>query len=275
MMSRLKIYSPFILLIILTLVVPLITMLITSFQTISGQFSLENYRQIFLNREYHEAILNSLEISFVASVPSLIVAIAGAWALRSLRQQTKDTLITIFNMASSFAGIPLAFSLIILFGNAGVWKAITTALHITNYFSIYSLTGLTFSYTFFEIPLGIMFLFPVFEELDPNWAEASQVLGAQSSFYLRKVILPIVLPNLVEVFILLFANAMGTYETAYALTGSNVLSIPILIGTLVNGELTSNLPLACAIASLFAIIMTIMVMIGNRLTKGRSEVADK
>ena len=274
-MNRVKIYAPFIILIILTLLIPLVTMLITSFQTISGQFSLENYRQILLNQEYHEAVSNSLEISLIATVPSLAVAIAGAWALRSSKQQTKDALITIFNMASSFAGIPLAFSLIILFGNAGVYKAITVALHLNDNFSIYSLTGLTFSYTFFEIPMGIMFLFPVFEELDTSWAEASQVLGAKSFFYLRKVILPIILPNLIEVFILLFANAMGTYETAYALTGSNVLSIPILIGTLVNGELTSNLPLACAIATLFAAIMTLMVMLGNRLTKGTDEVTAK
>ncbi|MGP3639510.1 hypothetical protein [Lentilactobacillus hilgardii] len=79
--------------------------------------------------------------------------------------------------------------------------------------------------------------------------------------------------SLVEVFILLFANAMGTYETAYALTGNNIVSIPILIGSLINGELTANLPLACAFASLFAILMTLMVMLGNRLTKSKSEGA--
>lgn len=273
--TRIKVYLPFALLVLLVLALPLLVMISVSFQTTSGQISLDNYRQMILNSYYHQAIFNSLKISFVASVISLIVAIIGAWALTKLRERTKDMLITIFNMSSSFAGVPLAFSLIILFGNAGVWKAVATALHLQDTFNIYSLTGLPLSYTFFEIPLGIMFLFPVFEELSPDWREASQVLGADQLFYLRKVIIPIVLPNLIEVFILLFANAMGTYETAYALTGNNVVSIPILIGSLINGELTANLPLACAFASFFTLIMTLMVLLGNRITRPKGQVKSK
>lgn len=273
--TRIKVYLPFALLVLLVLALPLLVMISVSFQTTSGQISLDNYRQMILNSYYHQAIFNSLKISFVASVISLIVAIIGAWALTKLRERTKDMLITIFNMSSSFAGVPLAFSLIILFGNAGVWKAVATALHLQDTFNIYSLTGLTLSYTFFEIPLGIMFLFPVFVELSPDWREASQVLGADQLFYLRKVIIPIVLPNLIEVFILLFANAMGTYETAYALTGNNVVSIPILIGSLINGELTANLPLACAFASFFTLIMTLMVLLGNRITRPKGQVKAK
>lgn len=170
--TRIKVYLPFALLVLLVLALPLLVMISVSFQTTSGQISLDNYRQMILNSYYHQAIFNSLKISFVASVISLIVAIIGAWALTKLRERTKDMLITIFNMSSSFAGVPLAFSLIILFGNAGVWKAVATALHLQDTFNIYSLTGLTLSYTFFEIPLGIMFLFPVFEELSPDWREA-------------------------------------------------------------------------------------------------------
>lgn len=273
--TRLKIYLPFGLLVILVLLLPLIVMVVASFQNLNGGFSFDNYHQILVNNYYHQAIFNSLKISFVTSLASIVIAIAGAWALTKLRTKTKDMLVSIFNMSSSFAGVPLAFSLIILFGNAGVWKAITTAMHLRDQLNIYSVTGLTLSYTFFEIPLGIMFLFPVFDELSADWREASLVLGGTQGFFLRKVILPIVFPNIVEVFILLFANAMGTYETAYALTGNNIVSIPILIGSLINGELTSNLPLACAFASLFAGLMTLMVMVGNRVTRPKSEVKPK
>ncbi|MEE8825130.1 trehalose transport system permease protein SugB [Lentilactobacillus sunkii] len=273
--TRLKIYLPFGLLVLLVLLLPLLVMVIASFQSLNGGFSFDNYHQIIVNSYYHRAIFNSLKISFVTSLASIMIAIAGAWALTKLRTKTKDMLISIFNMSSSFAGVPLAFSLIILFGNAGVWKAVTTAMHLHDQLNIYSVAGLTLSYTFFEIPLGIMFLFPVFDELSDDWREASLVLGGTQGFFLRKVILPIVFPNIIEVFILLFANAMGTYETAYALTGDNIVSIPILIGSLINGELTSNLPLACAFASLFAGIMTLMVMIGNRITRPKSEVKAK
>lgn len=268
MKNKLKIYLPFSLLILLVLILPLIVMVLASFQSINHPgFNLDNYRQILSNGYYHNAFINSFKIATYSSAISMIVAIAGAWALTKLTDKTKDALITIFNMSSSFAGVPLSFSLIILFGNAGMYKAITTALHINDYFNIYSLSGLVTAYTFFEIPLGIMFLFPVFNGIDGEWSKASSVLGAKRSFYIGHVVIPFVLPNLVQVFILLFANAMGAYETAYALTSNTVVSVPTLIGYCINGEINPNVPLACAFATIFAIIMLVMVKIGNLVTK--------
>lgn len=273
MTNRLKIFLPFGILVVLILIIPVLVMLIASFQTLDGGLTLDNYHQVITNRYYHLAILNSLKISGITAGVSIVIAIVGAHALTKLQTRTKQALITLFNMSASFAGVPLAFSLIILFGNAGVWRAITTALGWPNGLNLYSLTGATFAYTFFEIPLGIMFLFPVFEELNPQWQEASAVLGASRGFFLRKVILPVILPNLVEVFILLFANAMGTYETAFALTGNNIVTIPTLIGALINGELTANVPLACTFATIFAGLMTLIVWVGNRVTRSKWEVA--
>ncbi|HIW72081.1 MAG TPA: ABC transporter permease [Candidatus Levilactobacillus faecigallinarum] len=266
MSNRLKIFLPFSSLIFLVLLVPIVVMLFASFQSATGGFSLTNYHQIVVTKYYRDAVFNSFKVSLVAAVVSLIIAIIGATALTQLKQGTKQILVTIFNMSSSFAGVPLAFSLIILFGNAGVLRAIFTALHLTVNFNLYSLTGATLAFTFFEIPLGIMFLFPVFEELNPEWQEVSAVLGAKPWFFLRHVILPVIFPNLIEVFTLLFANAMGTYETTFALTGNNVVTIPTLIGALINGEMTANVPLACAFATLFAVTMTVIVWLGNRLT---------
>ncbi|WP_281165446.1 ABC transporter permease [Liquorilactobacillus sicerae] len=267
MSSKLKIFLPFIILVLLVLVLPIIMMIISSFQSTNGAFTVENYEQAFSSHYYREAIFNSLWISFVTSLASLVISIVGAWSLTKLKNTTKNVLISIFNMSSSFAGVPLAFSLIILFGNAGVLHAITKALSIENHLNIYSLTGMIFAYTFFEIPLGIMFLFPVLNEINPEWQEASQTLGAKKIFFLSNVIFPTILPNIVEVFTLLFANAMGTYETAYALVGDNVVSIPTLIGSLINGEIIANVPLACTFATLFAIFMTLLVWMGNKFTR--------
>lgn len=273
MSNRLKIFLPFGLLLVLVLLIPILVMVVASFQTEDGGFTLTNYQQIIANHYYHTAIWNSLKISLITALLSIVIAIIGAYALTKLAATTQRVLITLFNMSASFAGVPLAFSLIILFGNAGVWKAISHALHLADAFNLYSLPGATFAYTFFEVPLGIMFLFPVFAELNPDWREVSAVLGARPWFFLKTVILPVVLPNIVEVFILLFANAMGTYETAFALTGNNLVTIPTLIGSLINGELTANVPLACTFATIFALVMTLIVWVGNRLTRPRREVA--
>ncbi|MFD1455110.1 ABC transporter permease [Levilactobacillus lanxiensis] len=273
MTTRLKVFFPLSLLVVLVLLLPISVMIVASFQGGDAGFSLDNYRQVFTNHYYSEAIRNSLGIALITSVFSLLIAIVGAWSLTHLSPSTKNMFISLFNMSASFAGVPLAFSLIILFGNAGIWQALTTALHLPRFFEIYSLSGTTLAYTFFEVPLGILFLFPVFEELNPEWREISAVLGASPFFFFKKVILPIIFPNIIEVLILLFANAMGTYETTFALTGNSIVTIPTLIGTLIDGGLTANIPLACTFATLFALVMTALVWLGNRVTRSKREVA--
>lgn len=271
MSSKLKIFFPFCILVSLVLLLPILVMIIASFQNSAGNFSLVNYKDIVMSSYYRKAIFNSLSISLTASLFSIVVAAIGAWSLTFFSNTEKNILITIFNMSSSFAGIPLAFSLIILLGNAGILKAIATACNLADKFNLYSLSGVTISYTFFEVPLGILFLFPAFEAFSPEWHEANEILGGKKIFYFRKVILPVILPNIIEVFTLLFANAMGTYETVYALTGNNIVTIATLIGSLINGELIANIPLACAFATLFIVIMTFIVWCGNKVTdlKGR------
>lgn len=112
MKNKLKIYLPFSLLILLILVMPLIVMVLASFQSINHPgFNLDNYRQIISNGYYHNAFINSFKIAIYSSVISMVVAIIGAWALTQLADSTKNILITIFNMSSSFAGVPLSFCL--------------------------------------------------------------------------------------------------------------------------------------------------------------------
>ncbi len=269
MKTKVKILFPFSLLIALVLVFPVLIMFFSSFQGTDGGIGISNYTEIFKNNYYRKAIMNSLYISLIAAVIGEILSILGAWAISRLSEKTQNTFLTLFNMAASFAGIPLAFSLIILFGNSGILKAIATASHLSflGAFNVYSLPGLILAYTFFEVPLGIMFLFPPIKEINSDWKEASQVLGANNWFFLKKIIVPLILPNIIETFIILFANAMGTYETMYALTGNNVVSIPIVIGALTNGSLDANIPLACALSTIFAAIMMLLVALGNRLTR--------
>lgn len=82
------------------------------------------------------------------------------------------------------------------------------------------LVGLTITYTYFQIPLGSCFVSQhegsEKEWLSPHncWALHQRMLGSRWLCLLR--------PSIASTFVILFANGMGTYETAYALTSSNV-----------------------------------------------------
>lgn len=262
----------FVLLICLVLIFPIMVMIFSSFTTEAGEFGLMNYHELFSNPYYQRAISNSLMLSMTAALFSELVAIVGAWALTKISSSAKESLVTVLNLASSFAGVPLAFSLIILLGNSGVINAISKAMHfsLTGSLNLYSWVGLIIAYSFFEIPLGMLFLYPTFEEIDKGWKEASDTLGANNWFFTKKVIYPILVPSLIETLIILFANAMGTYETAFALTGNKITLISTIIGSLIGGELDSNVSLACALSVIFGLAMVALVILGNLIVKKKT-----
>ncbi len=265
--NRIKALSPFVLLMIMTLIIPFLVMIFYSFKSSSGTFSIQNYQTLLTESYYLKALKNSIIISLVASIISEIVSVLGAWSLSKLGQKFQNIAVSILNMVSSFAGVPLAFALIILFGNAGILNAISTAVHWNwlGKFDLYSWKGLILAYTFFEIPLGILFLFPTISGMKKEWREASLILGSNKYQYFVRIAFPILKSSILGTFVILFANAFGTYETVIALTGNNVLLLSTVIGSLISGELDPNIPLACAASILFAIITASLICL-SRIT---------
>lgn len=65
----------------------------------------------------------------------------------------------------------------------------------------------------------------------------------------------------------MFANAIGAYASAYALTGSNFNLAAIRIGALITGDIFAQPELASAIAVLLGVIMIIGMLLSEWLTK--------
>lgn len=248
------------------LIVPLLFMLIGSFQNDqTGAWTITNYTEFFRNSYYYQAFFNSLLITLVSCVLGLLGAIVLCICLLQLSEKTQEKITFVSNLAANFAGIPLAFSFIILLGNAGVLKLMMPSLQA---FDLYSWWGLGLTYVYFQIPLGVLFLYPSMRELKKEWAEAAATLGTDSFYYWRKVALPFLRPSLLTTFIILFANGMGTYETAYALTGSNVNLLTVRIASLVSGDVFAKPNMGSALAVLFGLMMvTLMTVVGRREKK--------
>jgi putative spermidine/putrescine transport system permease protein len=61
---------------------------------------------------------------------------------------------------------------------------------------------------------------------------------------------------------------MGTYETAYALTGSNVNLLTVRIASLVSGDVFAKPNMGSALAVLFGLMMiTLMSIVGRKEKK--------
>lgn len=72
----------------------------------------------------------------------------------------RDFVSAFANMTSNFAGVPLAFAFIILLGFNGALTLLLKQVGLLEDFSIYSKSGLILVYTYFQIPLGVLLLYP-------------------------------------------------------------------------------------------------------------------
>ncbi|ANM77810.1 binding-protein-dependent transport system inner membrane component family protein [Serratia marcescens] len=227
---------PFIVLFGAFQIAPLVWIAVHSFFSETGGWGWGNYVDILTSPFYLQAFQFSLEISLWSSVYGLLIALVGSYSLRQLGQtRFHDFVMSFTNMTSNFAGVPLAFAFVILLGLNGCLTLLLRKYGLMESFNLYSKSGLIVLYTYFQIPLGVLLLYPAFDALRADWRESAALLGAGPWRYWRHIGLPVLAPALMGTFVILLANALGAYATVYALTTGNFNVIPIRISALVAG----------------------------------------
>ncbi|WP_060482544.1 ABC transporter permease subunit [Pseudomonas sp. NBRC 111119] len=257
---------PFAIVFVIFQIAPLAWVAIGSLQSDAG-WGLDNFGKVFASKFYLQALQRSLEISFWSSLFGIVIATLGAYSLRQVDSRLRDFVSAFANMTSNFSGVPLAFAFIILLGFNGALTLLLKQAGLLEDFSIYSKGGLILVYTYFQIPLGVLLLYPAFDALREDWRESAALLGASHWQYWRHIGLPVLTPALLGTFVILLANALGAYATVYALTTGNFNVLPIRIAGLVAGDISLDPNLASALAMVLVGLMTVVTVVHQWLLK--------
>lgn len=245
--------APFMIFAVMFLILPTLYLVTGAFFNPEGEFTLQNIADLT-----HPTILSaywvSIKVSVASSLGGALIGFFLAWAvvLGGLPRWIRSGLLTFSGVASNFAGVPLAFAFIATLGRTGLVTVLLRDwfgfnLYSTG-FNLLSFFGLTITYMFFQIPLMVLILTPALDGLKKEWREAAEILGASTWQYWRMVGLPILWPSLMGTTLLLFANAFGAIATAYALTGSSLNIVPILLYAQIRGDVLHNPNLGYALA---------------------------
>ncbi len=266
---------PFFVFALMFLILPTGLLVVGGFQDAQGHFTLRNLLDLFT-----PTILSSYLISIKVSAASAIggafigfflayAAIAGG-----LPPWVRSTLMTFSGVASNFAGVPLAFAFLATLGRTGLATALLIKVFRFNIYSagfnLLSFAGLTLTYMYFQIPLMVLIMAPAIDGLKREWREASAILGARGWQYWRYIALPILWPPLLGAALLLFANAFGAVATAYALTGSSLNIVTLVLYAQIRGDVLHNQNLGYALA-LGMILITGLSNAAYIWLRGRSE----
>ncbi len=221
---------------------------------------------------YEVAFRNSLFLS-VASATSGVIA-GGLISFAMLKPEAPRwlrTAVTSFAaVAANFAGVPLAFAFIATIGSLGMLTGMLKRVGIDLYgmgFSLYSITGLTIVYSYFQIPLMVIISIPAFEAMRPAWREAAENLGASAGQFWRLVGLPVLAPSLLSGWILLFGSAFSAYGTAYALTSGNIGLVTTEISAVLSGNVVSEPQVGAALSIGMIVVMVIVLLASSILSR--------
>jgi len=260
---------PFVVFFIAFQIAPLVWIAVSSFYSDNYEaWGFGNYSDILTSPFYLQAIRFSLDISIKSSLYGLLIALVGSYSLRQLGQtKLHNFMMSFTNMTSNFAGVPLAFAFVILLGLNGCLTLLLHKFGLMEGFNLYSRDGIILLYTYFQIPLGILLMYPAFDALREDWRESASLLGAGRWSYWRYIGLPVLTPALVGTFVILLANALGAYATIYALTTGNFNVIPVRISALVAGDISLDPNTGSALAVLLVILMAFITFIHQWLLR--------
>jgi putative spermidine/putrescine transport system permease protein len=261
----------------LGLIIPLIAIIIGAFKNSdTGAFTFSNV-DIATHGAYLQGFKQSLILSVLASVIPGILGLLLAYAIFTAKRGTflRQVVITASGVFANFGGVPLAFVFIASLGSSALVTGWLSAIGLNIYndgFTLYTLTGVTVVYMYFQIPLMVLIILPALEGLRPAWREAAENMGARSWQYWRYVGGPVLLPSFLSCLMLLFGSALSAYATAEALTSGTIPLTSIQIGSLLNGNVVAGEAnvgnaLGLGIVAIITVMMTCYVLLQRRAAK--------
>ncbi|MBM9459777.1 carbohydrate ABC transporter permease [Nocardioides sp. zg-536] len=204
----------------------------------------DNYKAVWDNEQFRRAIFNSIGISLIATLLSIIVATLAAYAIARLEFRGKKAVLTIALAIAMFPVVSLVGPLF------DMWRA----------FGLYDTwPGLIIPYMSFTLPLAIWTLSAFFREIPWEMEQAAQVDGATSWQAFRKVIVPLAAPGVFTAAILTFFFAWNDFVFGISLTSTEAARpIPASLSFFVGSD-PFNRPASLLAAG--AVIATIPIII--------------
>ncbi|PVE23746.1 hypothetical protein DC522_14185 [Microvirga sp. KLBC 81] len=184
----------------------------------------ENLQTMWVATNFGNALKNSLYVSVLATLGSLIVSIPAAYALTRFDFKGREFYRQFLLVTQMLSPIVLVVGLFRLMVSLGL---------------IDSINAVTVVYAAFNIAFSVWMLQSYFATIPLDLEEAAWMEGAGRAETLVKVFLPLAIPAMVVTAIFTFINAWNEFVIALTLLRSqDSYTLPIQIFSLVSGRYT-------------------------------------
>jgi putative spermidine/putrescine transport system permease protein len=264
---------PLLLLLAFAFVLPVLSLVPTSLRPyapgrgIGDGFTLEHYVKALTDSFYLEVLVRTIGLGFVVTFMTLLIGYPLAYILARSESRWKHwlTLLVIFPMLLNL--VVRTFGWIALLARRGLVNQWLMALGITDepIRLMFNFTGLLIGLTHIFLPVMVLVLIAVIQNISVDLEEAASVLGASRIAVLFKVTLPLSAPGILAGSILVFVLTVSALVTPRLLGGPTYK----VVSTMVYEQFLQllNWPAGSALALLMTAIVLLFLWAGARLAR--------
>ena len=259
--------------VLLFFVAPFLAMLLTSLGQVTENgveklAGLQNYAQFFENASYWQAMVNSLEVTAIVVVISVLLAYPFAWILAERvpeRFQRLCLMLAVLPFWTSYVVRSYAWLLVLAKKGAVNETLLSLGVVAEPLVLANTRTATVIGFTHFFVMLLTLTIYANLKQLSPNYRKAAADLGASGFQTFWHVILPLTLPGIMVGAFLTFVLCIGDYITPQILGGNNELLMPQLVMMQIGRR--GDFPLASALSIILMVVISLAYLSMSRWLK--------
>jgi multiple sugar transport system permease protein len=243
-------------LIVIYCLAPFYWMLVSALRRPADQFSnapvpwppsLDNLQAAFSpSNGFTRALINSVAVSGITTLLTLVIGIFTAYALARLQFRGKNAVLALVIATSMFPGILVIVPVVQLFVD----------IKWINTYQAMVLPSLSFA-----LPLAVWNLTVFFRQMPFELEEAAQIDGATPAQAFRRVILPLAAPGVFTTAILAFIATWNEYIIALSVVNKNEYKTANVIVSQFTGQYGYDQPFGTQMAAGVVVTVPLVLMV--------------
>ncbi len=249
-------------------IVPLALVIVFSFTSPLGEFTLENMINV---GKYSTVFLRSVILGIISTVVCLFLGYPMAYFISkiNIKHQSVIIMLLMIPMWTSFLLRTYAWMTILEYN--GLLNKLLTFMGLSKINMINTPGAIVLGMVYNFLPYMILPIYTVLSKIDNKVIEAAQDLGANNFKVFKKVVFPMSLPGVVSGFTMVFVPSVSTFIISKMLGGGSIFVIGDLIEMQFLGN-TYNPHLGSAISLVLMVIIMITMGIMNVLDEDSETV---
>jgi len=198
-----------IIIIALFLLFPVVSVLISGFQNLSG------FANIFSNKLYFQIFAFTIGQALLSTLLTLLIGIPIGYIFGKYNFRGRKIFLTLFTIPFILPSVLVGMGFLVIFGTEGLFNV--------------PLLSILLAHAFYNIPLVIHYFSAYYQNFDRNLVDAAKTLGSNSFTTMMRIYLPIFLQPILTAALLTFNFSFLSFGIIQLLGAGKIATIETLI----------------------------------------------